>query len=78
MLASERMRMMHAADSLADEHRWKADSLQLMQRLKGALDAEFPLPELQESAAYKGRWKGVQQEAERQLKQVKALLFRQR
>ena len=74
LLASERMRMMHAADSLADEHRWKTDSLQLMRRLKAVLDAEYPLPELQESTAYKCRWRGLQQEAERQLKQVKSLV----
>ena len=74
LLASERLRMMHAADSLTDEHRWRTDSLQLMQRLKAALDAEYPLPELQESTAYKCRWRGLQQEAERQLKQVKSLV----
>lgn len=74
LLASERMRMIHAADSLADERYWKADSLQLMQQLKAALDAEYPLPELRESAAYKCRWEGLQQEAERQLKQIKSLV----
>ena len=74
LLASERMRMIHAVDSLADERNWKADSLQLMQQLKAALDAEYPLPELRESAAYKCRWEGLQQEAERQLKQIKSLV----
>lgn len=72
LLASERMRMMHAADSWADERSWKADSLQLMRQLKAVLDAEYPLPELRESAAYKCRWEGLQQEAERQLKQIKS------
>ena len=47
---------------------------QLMQQLKAALDAEYPLPELRESAAYKCRWEGLQQEAERQLKQIKSLV----
>ena len=74
LLASERMRMIHAVDSLADERNWKADSLQLMQQLKAALDAEYPLPELRESTAYKCRWEGLQQEAERQLKQIKSLV----
>lgn len=74
LLVSERTRMVREADSLADERVWKADSLQLMRQLKAELDAEFPLPELRQSAAYKGCWEGIRQEAERQLRQIKALI----
>lgn len=62
--------MIHAVDSLADERNWKADSLQLMQQLKLRWMLNIHCPSCEESAAYKCRWEGLQQEAERQLKQI--------
>lgn len=72
LLASERIRMAHSADSLwLDERRWKSDSLQLMQRLKETLDAEYPLSDLRQSVIYKRQWETLQQEAARQLEQIR-------
>lgn len=72
LLALERIRMAHSADSLwLDESRWKSDSLQLMRRLKETLDAEYPLPDLRQSVAYQRQWETLQQEAARQLEQIR-------
>lgn len=77
LLASERIRMIHSADSMKlDEKQWKSDSLKLMQSLKEALDAEYPLPDLRQSIVYQRQWETLQQEAIRQLEQIR-LTFRQ-
>ncbi len=74
LLASERLRMLHSSDSLSDEKRWQTDSLQLIRRLKEMLDEEYPLPELRQSVTYQRQWESLQQEAFRQLQQIKLLV----
>ena len=74
MIASERLRMLHSADSLLDEKRWRTDSLKLVKRLKETLDEEYPLPELRQSVTYQRQWESLQQEAFRQLQQIRFLI----
>lgn len=72
LLSAERIRMTQSADSLRmDEKKWKSDSLQLMQRLKETLDAEYPLPDMRQSLVYQRQWETLQQEAIRQLEQIR-------
>lgn len=72
LLASERIRITHSLDSMKpDEKQWRTDSLQLMQRLKETLDAEYPLPDLRQTPVYQRQWETLQQEAARQLKQIR-------
>lgn len=52
LLASERLRVLHSADSLLDKKRWQTDSLQLIKRLKETLNEEYPLSELRQSVTY--------------------------
>ena len=74
LIASERLRMLHSADSLLDEKRWQTDSLKLVKRLKETLDEEYPLPELRQSVTYQRQWESLQQEAFRQLQQIRFLI----
>lgn len=72
LLASERIRITHSLDSIKpDEKQWRKDSLQLMQRLKETLDAEYPLPDLRQTPMYQRQWETLQQEAARQLEQIR-------
>ena len=66
--------MLHSADSLLDEKRWRTDSLKLVKRLKETLDEEYPLPELRQSVTYQRQWESLQQEAFRQLQQIRFLI----
>lgn len=74
LLASERLRMLRSVDSLSDGKQWKNDSLQLIKRLKETLDEEYPLPELRQSVTYQRQWESLQQEAFRQLQQIRLLI----
>lgn len=63
ILASERIRMYRQSDSLGiDQQQLTADSMRLMSLLKEAMEAEFPLLQQQESAAYLKQWELLQQE----------------
>ena len=50
------------------------DGLGLIRRLKEMLDEEYPLPELRQSVTYQRQWESLQQEAFRQLQQIKLLV----
>lgn len=62
LLHEERIRRMKASDSSASDTR-QADSLQLMNRLRQALNSEFPLPLQQQSPTYRKVWENVEREA---------------
>ncbi len=71
VLAAECSRLSRAASGSAfDERRWRSDSLQVVSRLKEALDAEYPLPELRAGAVYQRRWDDLRREADRRLGEI--------
>lgn len=67
-------KLLNNADSLTDKQSWNADSLKLMTELKQMFDKEYPLPDLQQTAAYRNRWQSLQQEANRRLTETYQLI----
>ena len=45
-----------------------------MTELKQMFDKEYPLPDLQQTAAYRNRWQSLQQEANRRLAETYQLI----